>query len=229
MDNKWWEYYAVRYFVGTVIGAVIVAFLSSTPLYSSLGILKEAEKSAFLGISLVAALGFAFCYLSSAPVLALHATRAHLRQKGKRLLSLTCIALSALITYFCLNDLPSIARAGFSLAFGIQIGLVIAVVFDRCGVLETFYRELATSRAKIWPQKDSPATPGVEYVTSYRHLREHGNAFLIVLFEGLLAYLLFSSPSLPVSALLLALWTLPAAAVWLIATALESRFVETQL
>ncbi len=28
MENRWWEYYAVRYFVGTVVGAVIVAFLN---------------------------------------------------------------------------------------------------------------------------------------------------------------------------------------------------------
>ena len=27
-DNRWWEFYFVRYFVGTAIGAIIVLFLA---------------------------------------------------------------------------------------------------------------------------------------------------------------------------------------------------------
>lgn len=31
MENKWWEYYTVRYFVGTVVGALLVAALNAEP------------------------------------------------------------------------------------------------------------------------------------------------------------------------------------------------------
>ena len=82
MENKWWEYYAVRYFVGTVVGSVLVAVLNTepgSPFYGRVAIVGNSNEATFLGVGLVAALGFAFCYIASSPVLTLHTTRAHLR------------------------------------------------------------------------------------------------------------------------------------------------------
>jgi hypothetical protein len=62
---------------------------------------------------------------------------------------------------------------------------------------------------------------GEQYVESYRHLREHGNAFFIVFLELLLGTALFYSPFPWVA--LLALWIFPAAGVWLFGTLLENR------
>ncbi len=77
-----------------------------------------------------------------------------------------------------------------------------------------YYDQLVKRRA-------SADEAGKEYVESYRHLREHGNAFFIVLLEFLLGSVLFYS-SLPWGVVLM-LWILPAVGVWYFGTRLESR------
>ena len=125
--------------------------------------------------------------------------------------------------------LPPVAAASSGFVIGVESGLVLLAAFTKFDVVENFYRDLATARSKGMPEKDKPPTPGMEYLTSYRHLREHGNAFLIVLLEGLLAYTLFHSPSRSCATIILVLWLLPAATVWLLGTVLESRFVSKPL
>lgn len=235
MENKWWEYYAVRYFVGTVLGAAAVAFLNAepaSPFEGQLAIL-DSKEATFLGVGLVAALGFAFCYVASAPVLTLHATRAHLRLsaiKASPFAFVIALLMPVLVAIAMLwNFLPPIAATTSGLVIGIESGLVFLAIFTRFSVVEKFYRELATVRAKAIPEKDKSATPGLEYVTSYRHLREHGNAFLILLLEGLLAFMLLHSPSRGCAIAILTFWLLPAAAAWLVGTVLESRLVSKSL
>lgn len=236
MENKWWEYYAVRYFVGTVIGAVVIAYLnteSGSPFAGRMTIVGESKEATFLGVGLVAALGFAFCYVASAPVLVLHTARAHLRISAMKASATRCfitlVASAFATTAAVWQFLPPSAAVVSGLVVGLQLGLLLMAVSTKFKVIETFYRELANNRAKVMPEKDKPATPGVEYVTSYRHLREHGNAFLIVLLEGLLAYVLVLSPSFACASVVLAFWILPASAVWLVGTVLESRFVSQPL
>jgi hypothetical protein len=236
MENKWWEYYAVRYFVGTVVGALVVAFLNlepGSPFKDRLAILGASKEATFLGVGLVAALGFAFCYIASAPVLTLHATRAHLRFSVIRASPCTfaCTLILPTLLTICLfwQFLSPIAAASSGFVIGVESGLVLLTVFTKFNVVENFYRDLATARSNGMPKKDNPPTPGIEYITSYRHLREHGNAFLIVLLEGLLAYTLFHSPSRCYAMTILALWLFPAATVWLVGTVLESRLVSKTL
>ena len=76
-NSRWWEFYFVRYFVGTVLGAIIVYVLtvsSDSALSASLvpGVTKEISYPHLL---LLAAYGLAYCYIASGPVLVLHATR----------------------------------------------------------------------------------------------------------------------------------------------------------
>jgi len=236
MENKWWEYYAVRYFVGTVIGALVIAFLNlepGSPFEDRLAILGDSTEATFLGVGMFAALGFAFCYIASAPVLTFHATRAHLRFSAIKAtpvaFAIALLAPSLLAILFFCQFLPPVAAASSGLVIGVESGLVLLAVFTKFNVVENFYRELATTRSKGMSEKDKPPTPGMEYLTSYRHLREHGNAFLIVLLEGLLAYTFFHSPSRSCAMVILALWLLPAAAVWLLGTVLESRLVSKSL
>lgn len=76
-----------------------------------------------------------------------------------------------------------------------------------------------------------------DLVESYKHLREHGNSFAIVVLEIILAMLIylaaiFPKNPIPGSAmsniiLILLVWVTPAAFVWLIGTRLERAFSET--
>ena len=235
MESKWWEYYAVRYFVGTVIGSAIVAFLNSqqgSPFKDSVTIIGKSPETTFLGVGLIAALGFGFCYIASSPMLMLHATRSHLRMtiiKASKWRIPLCLACTLAVTIAVLwRFLPPIAAVGSGSVIGFQWGLVLLAIFTRFSVIESFYRKLAVARAKV-TAKDIAPTAVSEYVTSYRHLREHGNAVSIVVLEFVLAYALLNSPSQAFGVVLLVLWLLPASFAWLLGSALESRLVSTPL
>lgn len=236
MENKWWEYYAVRYFVGTVIGALIIAFLNAHPgsLYEGRLTLGDSSKEVtFLGVGLVAALGFAFCYVASAPVLVLHAARAHLRWssvKASWKLSVACVlgavALGGLATS---RILPPLTATAIALIVGLQVSLVLLAVTSKFSVIEAFYRVLAEARSNSLKKKDGPPSPGAEYVTSYRHLREHGNAFAIVVLEGVLGSALYHMPSTECAVYFVGIWLMPATFAWVLGSVLESRFASQPL
>jgi hypothetical protein len=231
MENRWWEYYVVRYFVGAVLGAVIVLFLISQehfPLKDDLATLGDFKDSTFLGVSLVAAMGFAFCYVASSPILTVHATRAHLRLSLLKY-SIGLFIPIAIVLYFAWRMFSPPVALATGLIVGTQIGLVAITIFGRFSDVEEYYRKLASARSKASTKKDQPASSGGEYVTSYRHLREHGNAFGILLLELVLAGALYELHDGKVMACWLVAWLFPAPVAWVIGTALESRFVSSPL
>lgn len=226
----------LRYLVGTVVGAILVAFLnrhSTSPFVGRLDPLVDLGDSAFLGVGVLAALGFAFCYVASLPILVLHATRAHIRLGLLRahwlLHGVTC-ALPIAAAVFAASRIISLRPAlMFGIVVGAEVGLIVVALITRFGPIEEFYRGIAEARSQAEPRENARTTAGGEYIVSYRHLREHGNAAGIVLLEGLLAYLLLKVSS-PIQAFVLAIaWLFPAVGTWLIATALESRLVSRPL
>lgn len=244
MENRWWEYYLVRYFPGSVLGAVITLFLTSatnSPLNGTFAALENLKNSTFLGVSLFAALGFAFCYVASAPILTLHTTRSHLRLapikehwKAKRRWQVVGHALTltffiTAISYLASKTFSCLVAPAVGLVIGTQLWLILSAIITNFSDVETYYRNLATARSQSAEPKDSPPSPGMEYVTSYRHLREHGNAFGILLLELLLFGMLYTTTSKHSFALWIALWLAPASIAWVAGTALESRFVSRPL
>lgn len=230
--NRWWEYYFLRYFVGTVAGAVIVAFLlkfPSSPLHNSnLAVAKDFGDFGIKEITGLAALGFAYCYAASAPMLLFHATRSQFSLHSMRakwvFWLLTVVIVAA--TYFSAAKWFSVywwSRQGaalllFLIIFLIQIAKIVSANLDRLETIGEFYRKLAKMRA-------TDAAWVSEYVESYRHLREHGNAVSILVLEVALAFVLFSVRGFASAVAVVVLWLLPSAYSWLIGSALESRLV----
>lgn len=64
-----------------------------------------------------------------------------------------------------------------------------------------------------------------DYVESYRHLREHSNAFFITLLTITLTFTICNQSLLPTE-LVLFIWILPSSAIWFVATLLELRLIE---
>lgn len=217
--------------MGTIIGALIISFLNvdtCSPYLGKLTLGDNAKEVSFLGVGLVAALGFAFCYVASAPVLILHALRAHIRLSTlkKNWVSTAFLLIPLLaIGGFLMEDLfPLYIAAITSLIIGLQIMLILLALHTNFSIIELFYRQLATARSAVLPKKDEPITPGGEYVTSYRHLREHGNAFAIVVLEGVLGAALYYLPSIKYAIFFIGIWLLPATFAWVLGSVLESRF-----
>ena len=187
--------------------------------------LLPSELKDFKEVTVFASVGLAFCYIASAPVLTLHGTRDHLRLSQLRrvwfLWIVVPLVVTAAIWYFLADSQTKepISRYG-AVALGIvvsfQVVLILAALIDRLSSISKFYWSLSVERA-------NPARQVTEYVESYRHLREHGNAFSILLAEVVLGFVLVSLPNQLSAVAVLFIWMLPASASWLLGTALESK------
>lgn len=223
-SNKWWEFYFVRYFVGTVVGGTILVYLNSAPgaLKQFLPGVGDASSLDATKFSLLAALGLTYCYVASAPVLVFHGTRGAVagRFKGLFFLVLAILliggaALAGWMSHAGSGDMAFVALfAVLLVAQGLLILLSVARQGQRTHV---FYEKLIAARS-------AETEYSRQYVESYRHLREHGNAFFILVFEFVLALFLVHAPSREFALLAVFLWIAPAALVWSVGTILEERF-----
>ena len=213
--TRWWEFYAIRYAMGTVVGAILFYFLCQSSLalqplpFQTLPVGSATEKPVVgpqldaTRLTLLAAYGLVYCYIASAPVLVFHAGRFLLelgtgpRTKLKWLaLCILPPILVAVVAYALPSSRPLAERllfSGSSFALAAILLLQIVVVcrtLSRNAELYAFYARLAARRGQ--------ATG--EITESYRHLREHGNSFFIVFLEAVLALILFGATTLtPVS------------------------------
>lgn len=234
-NSRWWEYYAMRYALGVGIGTPIVALLWRT--YEEALSPKMSLPSPFSGTIAAlfwAAAGTAYCYVASVPMLTLHSTRRVL--PGTKWWVVTCfvsilvaLIIAAVWDLFLSGNLVVLQRTGvFALAgiAGSQLVLVGKVLLKPHDTHE-FYYQLSKQR------EQHP-----DFVESYRHMREHGNAVSIVVFELLLAFILWSlrpvgvvggiAESVGRVGLILAIWLTPAALVWLIGSSLERYLSRTR-
>jgi hypothetical protein len=242
--TRWWEFYAVRYAMGAVVGTIALLFLCSQRPETQLLLPGTSISSPFSldtpRLVLLAIYGLIYCYIASAPILVLHASRFLLKpdSSGKELrravflyavipvLLGTCAYAIALHRNF--EGRAMFTATVFALALLLEVEFVaVCLSVARNRLLFDFYVRLSRRRN---------SAKG-EIVDSYRHLREHGNSFFIVFLEIALAIVLFEVPKLvtsksstPLTALWLAvlvIWIMPAVCVWLISTIFERRFSDT--
>lgn len=235
-NERWWEFYFIRYFVGTVFGMALIAFLNfdeNSPLFGKILFnLHSATDLNFSHTLALGAIGLAFCYISSAPILVFHALRGNFKPIYKcevSFLAVGCwcslvLVLLATLSFLSFSTIfPSedkfafgiVSLSAFTLIFGLQILLYLYSWSSKGNVFE-YYKSLATERSK---RKTSEMHK--EYIESYKHLREHGNAFFIIIMEISLAIMLFAIENPMHSIFLVALWITPAFIVWFIGTYLE--------
>ncbi|GGI98383.1 hypothetical protein [Paenibacillus hunanensis] len=253
-SGRWWEYYLVRYFVGTIVGTLIVMHLSTQEgifiheiLYEKLKFNKDGTITTS-NLIIFGFVGLTFCYLASAPILLLHALRSNL-QSGflrnilrfskniiylkytwkdcefiRKLLFIVGTIAIIVIAYFVIFKFlePSnIKIYGFwssitiCIVFSLQISYIFYQLIKRD--IYDFYKKLASKRAR-------QITASQEYVESYRHLREHGNAFFIVFCEMILGFIYSTVNSVTTAFVYTLLWIIPVCSVWFIGSYLEMKF-----
>lgn len=226
--NGWWETYVIRYLVGTVVGGVLLLFLNTSKLSGLESKLLPGItdlKSLDAGIlTVIGVMGFTFCYLASAPILVLHASRAVLFTefgKVKLWIIVGAVLILSIMSAFLIwanIEWKLIVSVGvLALVSMLQIVLLKFSMRGRAVVSYEYYEKLAAARADHTPERQ-------EYKESYRHLREHGNAFFILVLEGFLAVVLLGLPNAGFAFVSLIVWIVPAAAVWWHGTWLEVRY-----
>jgi hypothetical protein len=253
MKDQWWNFYLIRYAMGSVFGTLLiyVIFLLS-PATSSILFIPEPKDLNLAHLTLWFALGIAYCYVASLPILTLHASRFILMDPDKKSrrrhswIRILILLLSLVFTYFVTKDMSlhggkkAILFLGFlSFLFVVMnsMYLVLHMLFIERSYEYTILRlrELAFQRASANPANK-------EYIETYKHLREHGNAFAILLMELLLAaslaaalllsehlekYLIIPSDknlwTSYVVLLVLTIWCLPGYAVWVFGQRIEAE------
>ncbi len=220
-NSRWWETYLVRYITGSVVGAVIVyQILSVSDVTVPVGFPKWFELKAET-LMLLGAIGFAYCYIASAPITFLHAIRVggEGTSRASILLPITLVISVPILLMLMMNYvsahviISSIILFAFLAAAWILIGLNIVK-----------YPNWARSYENVVSARSSTLKDSPEFVDSYRHLREHGNAFYIVIMELLLAiplyiFSLYKDWFLFVVAV--GVWLVPGAICWYLGNTLE--------
>jgi hypothetical protein len=231
-----WGYYYLRYFVGAVVGSGLLVLVlraaeqsGALPFdvfkYAPDRLPKDAEEY-FAYAALVTALGaagLAFCYIASAPILVLHAFRGRLSDGDKAwwavgvFAGVVTLVLVLLVTF--LGEVsPSCLRTGGYVPFSLVLLIeILAICWPELVKVRKSYVDLVVKRAR---RKEESAVK--EYVESYQHLREHGNAFLILLLEVILAAALYAANTPTRFFGLLVIWIIPAGYVWYLGTWLEA-------
>lgn len=242
--------------MGTVVGAIIF-YLScrANPILQPL-LFEAATTASSVGgtatsalldatrLTLLAAYGLAYCYIASAPILVFHAGRFLLKLDtgwGTKLkwiaICLSVPAVAAVVT--CVRPPTSAINQGVSFSASVFVlalilwlqAVVVYQTLVRSAELYNFYVRLSARRE----------TAKGEITDSYRHLREHGNSFFIVLLEVVLAVVLFGAGRLTAQSsdassaitvawaihiMIIVAWILLAVFVWVIGTVFERRFSE---
>jgi hypothetical protein len=238
-EGNWWEFYGIRYAQGTVVGAMIVYFLFSQNenLKKILFLPAEAKDFGLSHLILLAIYGLTYCYIASAPILVMHAGRGLLfRSKTNtrpqkdwflRTLAILGLALPLPVYFLCTNGGSQLHAAGalfiYSALLAIQVVILSGIFYFR------WAETIAYSTAVI---KKREAATSAGYVESYRHLREHGNSFFIVVLQFLLATPIFifvsksginSEDAIRSLCLIIFIWVLPAATIWAFGNKLENN------
>ncbi len=230
---RWWEFYFVRYAMGTIAGGLIVLMLcvripALTPILLGLDLLQAGVSTKGIlsalpvdRIPLLAAYGLVYCYIASTPILVFHAGRFALKS-GRLILFVFVACMFALVAALFVESVrvPSalLAFAGVAL---FQFWVAARTIWQSKD-LYAFYEKLSKARA---------SSDSGELVESYRHLREHGNSVFILFLEILLGVALlwvsqnWAGQPMPALILVLLAWVLPSVAVWLIATLFEREFI----
>lgn len=228
-DYRWWEFYLVRYLIGTILGTVIVSYIAFHNVNVRESLITNTKADTYYELLkanywIFLIVGFAYCYLSSAPILVFHALRGYLKSTNGKLNDFTKVfgiicffgTILFLILTLCCDIKASFKWIRWVILFVVILPQAIFLLrFLLDNNVFNFYKKLTENRRT---EKKSDARH--EYVESYKHLREHGNAFSILITEFVLSFILIElSISEIVSVLII--WVLPASYVWLIGTNLE--------
>lgn len=256
--SRWWESYFIRYALGTVAGIICVYFLLDTmgteakakwlmipniteaqinTLASSCSLSGNASACALQAqlyqdlygfnlaqLALLAIYGLAFNYFASAPTLIWHAVRERFSHTLIEPYLFYLLIMSIIISIFLsVNSIPIFS---YLVVFSVIIYILIQTLYLRKiynnnsgnGELINFYRKLHKARQSNCIDVDS-----------YRHLREHGNAFMIVPHNLALLAVIMALHDIKGNWSLMwlaLLWILPAALVYFLGHKIEDEMIE---
>ena len=230
--SQWVDRYLLRYGPATILGAILAAYFYSKRRDFGLNNSLLLEKYELVAAML--AIGFLLAYVASAPILVFHCGRSLYLGTTKswfRKFSSWGTGAIVVTTVTCLAvvgvPIPLAIPTGGAIAIWVvTLVLAFAAYFGRKAIFH-FYQELCERRSL-----DKSG-----FAESYRTMREHGNAFYILIWEIFLAAPLAVAAKLKLLhdwddtflllLVVLVLWIAPATVAWYVASRLEVDFAES--
>lgn len=235
IKSSWWEVYIIRYSLGTLIGSLISWFLIFQLHEKSIIRIFISSKESVINYIVVAFMGLTFCYIASAPMLIAHTSRYQKRKEiTKRITTIKPLLASLGWLLFTLSTLWILNyftypynKEQFTIIISLLL-ITIPLIWIQVSLLPTseddiqeifaFYDKLSLLRHYTF----------TDIMTSYRHLREHGNAYSVLILELILGASLLLSIKVHVYLVpvVIMAWTLPAAYAWQVGSNIEKRYIE---
>ncbi|MBX9564103.1 hypothetical protein Q7I25_10660 [Aeromonas hydrophila] len=238
-QEQWWSFYLVRYAQGTVFGAVIVFFLFSQnqALKPLLFIPNDGNGFGISHLILLGIYGLAYCYISSAPILVLHAARAFLfKEKRTDKTSKPCkIIILITLAGAAATLIAPIGNERADLYKFFAASLYLFIIFMQFSALiniKSNWTDIINYYNVVTKARECNA----EYVESYRHIREHANSFLIIIFQLALAIPIhaFTYNLIGVEGIIkniyfiFLFWVIPPACIWIFGHGLEYQLIKSK-
>lgn len=233
--SNWWEGYIIRYALGSLVGALICWHLLGELKVGKYPIAQfVTTNNDILKYVVLLLMGLCYCYVASSPMLPVHVSRCRELKKIRDYISLRAFwgfvgfysifagVVLGLFGYFR-GDFNFSQLAYLSLGLGasfmvfiVQYGLLPKKESD---VVELFcfYDNLSFLRYYTF----------TDIMTSYRHLREHGNAYVVLLLDFLFAWCLVLAIKVDLYLVVVVVfaWVSPAAYVWVVGTNIEKKYL----
>ena len=193
-SHRWWESYLVRYLAGNIFAVLcffyVVWFHSDIVLEKlklencqkgellsavlSFVCAKDKEINA-VNLFVVFVFGFLYMYIASIPIFFAHAVRGLFYKTN-----------NMFFAFFGLVGFAISFKMGlFNIIFFLGI-VLFALSF--CSVnISSYIENIACKRKQV---NNGKSYYSDEYITTYKHLREHGNAYGIILMEIIFTYCL---------------------------------------
>lgn len=211
MKNRFWEYYLIRYLAGTIFGVAIIAYLLVN--YSDkIGDRFYNNKNHTNIRDVVISYLFDTTYYFNAPfpekfrldnneVILISSEKDNMSNNDSRTIRKNEVNVLSMIILSVVGFLYMYISSALVLFFHtFRFVLLYLIKGGRKSSLYEFYLILSRTRARgkeeVRIQGTNKGEGGYwinEYVESYRHLREHGNAFGILLSELLFAIFLIKN------------------------------------
>ncbi len=228
-SHRWWDVYVIRYAVGIVVGAICIHYLFKNfnvdiekVLFSSNEADAKDVYTSWLTLVLYGVYGFVYTYLASAPYLVFHAVRFLYAKEESSWNGHFPWLIYLMVMLFGLATIAFIADELGCASLLLIVGSVFLLIWQTAllsravskkGEAIGFYKKLYRARKK--PKIDA---------STYKHLREHGNAFSLILANLFFFVLILAVEKVFGAAVLwvVVLWVFPAAAVYFVGHQIEA-------
>ncbi|WP_374553150.1 hypothetical protein [Aquitalea pelogenes] len=236
--GNWWEGYIIRYTLGSLVGAVICWKLINETSGNHVFQGFLSAKDDIVKYVVLLLMGLCYCYVASSPMLVIHIARykefrnLHRNIPWRFVIAISAIWVTLIFLLLFLSGF-SFSTISYTAKLNLICGLLVPLLVMLIQIiiipkgngeiidLFKFYDDLSFLRHYTF----------TDIMTSYRHIREHGNAYAVLMLEVLMGWSLTFCIKVEfyLAIAVLIAWISPGCYAWIVGTNIEKRYIKEHL